>query len=60
MDLTAPHDGFVYAAYGLSFVVLAVTIALNARRAQVTARRLAELEGRHVPRRRATPRSVSA
>ncbi len=60
MDLTAPHAGFVYAAYGLSLVVLAVTIALNARRAQATARRLAELEGRQVPRRRATPRSVSA
>ncbi len=60
MDLTAPHAGFVYAAYGLSLIVLAVTIALNVRRAQAMARRLAELEGRQAPRRRATRRSVSA
>ncbi len=60
MDLTAAHSGFVFAAYGLSFVVLAVTIALNVRRAHTTARRLAELERREAPRRRAATRSVNA
>jgi len=53
MDFSAPHTGFVYAAYGLSVVVLAVTIALNVARARATAKRLAELEARQAPRRRA-------
>jgi heme exporter protein CcmD len=54
MDLSAAHSGYVFAAYGLSAVVLAVTIAVQTRRARATARRLGELEARQTPRRRAT------
>jgi hypothetical protein len=53
MDFTAPHIGFVLAAYGVTAVVLALAIALQVRRAWRTAGRLAELEGRAAPRRRA-------
>ena len=58
MDFSAPHIGFVLAAYGLTAAVLALTIAAHLRRAWRTASRLAELEAREVPRRRATKSGV--
>ncbi len=54
MDLTAAHSGYVFAAYGLTFVVLGFTIWLHVRRARRTAARLAGLEARQAPRRRTT------
>jgi heme exporter protein CcmD len=53
MDLAAPHLGFVFAAYGLSLIVLAGLILWLRHRNRTLARSLALLEAEGAPRRRA-------
>jgi heme exporter protein CcmD len=53
MDLAAPHLGFVFAAYGLSLIVLAALILWLRYRNRALARSLAVLEAEGAPRRRA-------
>jgi len=53
MDLTAPHLGFVFAAYGLSLVVLAGLVLWLTHRNRTLARALRQLEAQRAPRRRA-------
>jgi heme exporter protein CcmD len=52
MDLAAPHFGFVFAAYGLSLIVLAGLILWLRHRYRALRHRLAVLEAEGVPRRR--------
>jgi heme exporter protein CcmD len=52
MDLAAPHLGFVFAAYGLSLIVLAGLILWLRHRYRALTHRLAVLEAEVVPRRR--------
>ena len=52
MDLAAPHLGFVFAAYGLSLIVLAGLILWLRHRQRALRHRLAVLEAEGVPRRR--------
>ena len=52
MDLAAPHLGFVFAAYGLSLIVLAGLILWLRHRYRALKHRLAVLEAEGVPRRR--------
>jgi len=52
MDLAAPHLGFVFAAYGLSLIVLAGLILWLRYRSRLLAERLALLEAEGAPRRR--------
>ena len=52
MNLAAPHLGFVFAAYGLSLLVLAGLIFWLRRRDRDLGRRLALLEAEGAPRRR--------
>jgi heme exporter protein CcmD len=53
MDLTAPHLGFVLAAYGLSLIVLAGLVLWLRHRNRTLADALAQLEAQGAPRRRA-------
>jgi heme exporter protein CcmD len=53
MDLTAPHLGFVFAAYGLSLIVLAGLVLWLRHRNRTLARALEQLEAQGAPRRRA-------
>jgi heme exporter protein CcmD len=53
MDLAAPHLGFVFAAYGLSVLVLAGLVLWLRHRSRALARALQQLEARGAPRRRA-------
>jgi heme exporter protein D len=55
MDLAAPHLGFVFAAYGLTLIVLAGLILWLRRRYRALRHRLAVLEAEGVPRRRIFP-----
>jgi heme exporter protein D len=55
MDLVAPHLGFVFAAYGLTLIVLAGLILWLQRRYRALRHRLAVLEAEGVPRRRISP-----
>jgi heme exporter protein D len=51
MDIAAPHFGFVFAAYGLSLIVLAALILWLRHRYRALRHRLAVLEAEG-PRRR--------
>jgi heme exporter protein CcmD len=53
MDLTAPHLGFVLAAYGLSLLVLTGLVLWLSHRNRTLARALEQLEAQGSPRRRA-------
>ena len=53
MDWSAPHAGFVAAAYVLSFAILAGLVLFVMMRERASRRRIDELERRGAPRRRA-------
>ena len=53
MDLAAPHLGFVFAAYGLSLIVLLGLVLWLRHRSRTLSRALQQLEAQGAPRRRA-------
>jgi heme exporter protein CcmD len=52
MDWSAPHAGYVAAAYGLSFVILTALVLYIVMRDRANRRRVDDLEARGAPRRR--------
>jgi heme exporter protein D len=54
MDLAAPHLGFVFAAYGLTLIVLAGLILWLRHKSRALSRQLRHLETAGAPRRRSS------
>jgi heme exporter protein D len=54
MDLAAPHLGYVFAAYGLTLVVLAGLILWLRHKSRALSRQLRHLETVGAPRRRSS------